>query len=127
MYVGLRADWHLDQALDSPLEEFDPFESAQSTAMFMPGGKPINLDTPEPELRSRLQSLISWEGRLDARGITCPLKDLPDASCLACPVNHADDLEHPMCPLCRCGSSQERVAATLVAKRVFANDQGDGC
>jgi len=89
-----------------------------STSEFTPGGPPISLDTPTPELRKRLESLLSFEGRLDARGITCPLKDLPDASCLACPVSKADDPNVPKCALCRVGIGQELVVNALLAKRL---------
>jgi len=122
--VGVRADWHLNTP--PPSQDFDPFEAASLSSMatseFAPGGPPISLDSPEPQLRDRLHALLDYEGRLDARGITCPLKDLPDASCLACPVSKADDLNHRKCPLCRVGITQELVANALIAKRVA--DQG---
>lgn len=124
-----QANWHLDDT-DAPSEGIDPFEaaslSAVATSEFHPGGPPISLDSPRPQLRQRLDSLVKYEGQLDARGITCPLKDLPDASCLACPVSQADNPEHSKCVLCRVGIEEELVLSALVAKRVLS-DQADGC
>lgn len=118
----IRADWHQHAVATADNAAIDPFDAASlsvvATTDFSPGGLPITIDSSTAELSDRLDALLAWEGRLDARGITCPIKDLPDVSCGACPISKADDTDDPLHPLCRVGISQESVATTLIAKRI---------
>ena len=85
--------------------------------------KPLDLTSPEPQLRSWLGELLRREGNLDACGTSCPLRGLPDSNCSACPVSLAlveeeGDLEQERLKrLCQIGAEQERVSMLLLAKR----------
>lgn len=134
----MKANWFLDQAegrsaiplpaptadtFDNAVEGVDPFDEADLPASFMPGGPAITIDTPDEDLDSRLNSLLRREARLDARGITCALKDKGEAQrgrppCLACPVSKADDESHGRFLLCRLGVQQDLVITAMDAKRL---------
>lgn len=105
--MGLRADWFTD--LTSP-EDSDPFADNH-----MSQSPVISIESTEAELRDRMQELLGREARLDEMEITCPIKDMPDVSCLACPVCKLGS-DSPLSALCRVGQEQERVLTTLAAK-----------
>lgn len=77
----------------------------------------ISVETPTEDLREYLRSLNRREARLDATGITCPIKDNPEMSCLACPVSKANDLDDPKAALCRIGKAQEKTVAVALAQK----------
>lgn len=85
--------------------------------------RPLDLSTPEPELRSWLVELVRREGNLWNCGTTCPLKDREDTTCTACPVSRARDTdegtldEERLKRLCMIGEEQERVSMVLLSKR----------
>lgn len=132
----MRANWH-QSVNNADLGGIDPFEQssfpamtdsatntvdaavpAQTTTTRSPVGmKPISLETPEPELREYLGSLIRREARLSDAGMTCALKDQDDMSCLACPLNQAENDDEPKAALCRIGMAQEVTCAHLLAQR----------
>lgn len=59
--------------------------------------------------------LLRQEGELFEQGVTCPIKDMTDATCLACPMKR--DHGTPEGKLCRVGQEQERVGTVALAKR----------
>jgi hypothetical protein len=133
----VRADWHQTVSGVADLGGIDPFDQASLAAMTDSANntvdaavpaesmttcspvhmKPISLDTPEPELRDYLGSLIRREARLSDAGMTCALKDQDDMSCLACPLNEAENDDEPKAALCRIGMAQEVTCAHLLAQR----------
>lgn len=81
---------------------------------------PVDLSTPVPVLHDRLADLLRREGNLDHCGVRCSLKDLPDCTCLACPVSLSDDESEGnahKAALCRIGKEQERTATLLMVKQ----------
>jgi hypothetical protein len=113
--VGLTADWHhsLTELPESVRETYDPLTDPSYSAPL----PPIDIKTSEATLHQHLDALLDQEGVLDERGVTCAIKDKPDATCLACPVSSARDYSTPMGQLCRVGQEQERVATVLIAQR----------
>jgi hypothetical protein len=107
--MGVKANWFADDLS----AESDPF-----SAMNMSISPVVSIESSEDELYARLQELLKREARLDAVGITCPLKDMPDASCLACPVCKLGDPNSRLSALCRVGQEQERVMTMVAAKQV---------
>lgn len=92
-----------------------------------PTPSPIDLSTPQPELRARLDDLIRKEGNLWECGTTCDLKDKAEnqSVCLSCPFSMAevevtDDMTQEDCRkrlLCRNGREQQTIALTLTIQR----------
>lgn len=113
--MAIRTDWHED-ADTSGSQGVDPFDLASSGAMAALL-KPVSLDMSLDALRERLGSLVRREARLCERGITCTLRDNPETTCLACPLNKAGDPDSPLGMLCRVGSETEQVATTMLAKQ----------
>lgn len=78
---------------------------------------PLSIETPIDELERLMGLLTRTERRLFDQGVTCPFKDRPEFSCLACPFSKAEDRENsPKRHLCRVGCDQERVATLLIAQ-----------
>lgn len=104
-----RTNWHTDRlpTLDLP----DPFEAPVEEV-----GEPIDLSQRTARLNLRLKELIYREGRLDALGITCDLKDERDILCTLCPVSMAGDEDAPLGDLCRVGREQESVCTQLAVE-----------
>jgi hypothetical protein len=74
---------------------------------------PIDLTTAEPKLERISRELLDRERILFSEGVTCSLKEMPDSTCLACPLFGRDD---DMKPLCTVGREQERISTVLAAK-----------
>lgn len=78
---------------------------------------PISVEDGVATLRDRLGQLVQREARLDSIGITCPLKDCEDMTCLACPFTEAGNDEERKAALCQIGQQQEIVLAHLLAAK----------
>jgi len=94
----VKAEWFLPELDEEPLE---PIEDI---------GTPIDLDSAEPQLFARLTELLHHEGELDAKGVTCAIKDRDDTTCSVCPLRTQ---VHRLAPLCRIGAEQEEVMTRL--------------
>lgn len=130
--MSIKADWGqstlegcADEDGSSPKSAaplFDPFDAAVSAASMlnsiensMPVAS-VSLDTPVDELQRMLSVSIKREGRFDAVGITCALKDMPGSSCVACPLNRSRNDDDPKQALCRIGMEQEILSTYLLAQ-----------
>lgn len=113
--VSIGAEWHFEEAAFETVERsgYDPLIDPAYAAP-MP---PISIRTDAAELDRQVLALLEQEAQLFDAGITCPIKDLRDTTCLACPVSAARDHSEPRGKLCRVGQEQERVATVLVAQR----------
>lgn len=107
----MRANWHVASAA-TPLDAVDPLASMGTDV----GSPVISIESTTEELQFRLRDLLEREARLDSLGITCPLKDQPEASCLACPVCKLGDPDSRMGALCRVGQEQERCLTMIHAQ-----------
>lgn len=104
-----RANWFTDTAPQDLDSEPDPFSVPIEEV-----GERIDLRDPEAALQLRVRELLTREGRLDEKGVTCPIKNRSDSTCHACPVSAAHDHEQPLGMLCRIGREQELVLTELV-------------
>lgn len=105
--MAVRANWFLDELI---VEEAPAVEEV---------GQPIDLHDGNARLNRRLVELVSLEGRLYDRGITCAIKDRPDTACSACPV-FVYEGDGPKWQLCALGIEQERLLTTLAVERTRA-------
>lgn len=105
MTGGPKARWFLD---DVDVGDADPF-----TAPVEELGTRLDLRS-EPELMVRLTELIGEEGKLDAAGVTCPIRRCRESVCSACPVSQAAT-GSALGELCKIGVEQEVVLTTMVA------------
>lgn len=121
--MGAQANWHLAELdLEDPLgDEPDPFDMPIEEV-----GDPIDLSDVRGRLELRLKELLDREGKLYNRGVTCPLRDRTDTTCLGCPVNKAADTEHRLGPLCRCGREQEQVLTGLAVEATGFDPEDHG-
>lgn len=78
--------------------------------------QPLAFDIPADELMRRLRSLLRREGRLFEMGVTCPIKDSSESSCLACPLSQVGE-DCPKAGLCETGCEQERVQTMMLAQQ----------
>jgi hypothetical protein len=110
--MAIRADWHEGVAAeDGP--QIDPFASASSLAMTH---APLSIDFTTDQLRERIVKLFKREKYLfDRMGLSCPIKDRCDTTCLACPLNEANT-ETVKGRLCRTGVEQEQAETLLAVK-----------
>lgn len=109
--MGVKADWHESATVDGP---DDPFAMASSLAM---GHSPLSLDLTADDLRGRIKRLLKRERFLfDRMGISCPIKDRCDTSCLACPLSEAGDADSSKGRLCRVGMEQEQCETLFAIK-----------
>lgn len=128
--MTVKADWGAAALADKPEAvtpaAFGPALLGDSPEVRTPvpnsARPPVDLDSPEPVLREWLDELIRREGNLFDCGTTCPLRDLPDSNCSACPVSRAHETdgtldEMRLTGLCRIGAEQERVLMLLSAQR----------
>lgn len=107
----VKAQWHeTEAACPQALSGIDPFETAS-----LPRMGPLTLDMEATDLQRRLSSLIKREGGLDHAGVTCRIKDSPETSCLACPLNQIGE-GTAKAALCSIGCEQERVITLMVAQ-----------
>lgn len=84
----------------------DPFGDVAYSA-----GVVLDLTASEAELETQLRGLIVREGRMDATGLTCDLKDRGQ-DCLRC--QHGTlDAEDPRNRLCRLGKDQQMVVRAI--------------
>ena len=115
LLVSIGAEWHFEEAAFETVQRsgYDPLIDPAYAAP-MP---PISVTTPTAELDSYVLNLLEQEAQLFDEGITCPIKDQRDTTCLACPVSASRDHSEPKGKLCRVGQEQERVATVLVAQR----------
>jgi hypothetical protein len=113
--VSARTDWHVAELdLDDPLgDEPDPFAVPVEEI-----GEPIDLRDKWQRLNIRFTELLEQERRLFDRGVTCPVRDRSDTSCLGCPLSQASNTDHRLSPLCRVGREQERVTTALAIERL---------
>ena len=113
--MSIGAEWHFEEAAFATVQRsgYDPLVDPAYAAP-MP---PISIHTSTAELDSYALGLLEQEAQLFDDGITCPIKDKRDTTCLACPVSAARDHSEPKGKLCRVGQEQERVATVLVAQR----------
>lgn len=74
------------------------------------------LETPPAELEARLAELVKREANLFDAEVVCDLKDQPEMTCSACPVNEVGR-DSRLSALCRLGREQERIIALLITKR----------
>lgn len=109
---GVRANWHVD--IDAAPGD-DPFGARPRVETV---GRVIELDD-EPRLTSRLDATLTREGQIEASGVTCPIKNDPQASCAACPLRHVDPLD-ALTPLCDVGVEQESLITRL---RILAHER----
>jgi len=78
---------------------------------------PLPLDISVEQLREHIARLTKREGKLtDGYGLRCPIKDRCDTSCIACPLNEANNPDSRKGMLCKVGVEQEQ-AETLFAVR----------
>jgi hypothetical protein len=108
--VGTKADWHVaDLDLDDPLGDVpDPFAVPIEEV-----GDPIDLRDKTTRLSIRMGELLGRERALFDKGVTCPVRDASDSSCLACPLSQAKNPHHRLSGLCRTGREMERVLTEL--------------
>lgn len=125
--MTVKADWGATAVADPPASlGFDPLALSSSSAMAATkpatADKPLDLSTPEPQLRQWMGELIRREGNLFDCGTTCPLRDLAESTCSACPVSQADREdgtreEMRLAKLCQIGQEQERVSMLLMTQQ----------
>jgi hypothetical protein len=111
--MGVRAVWHNELVLP---EEADPFGDRQPERI-EDVGTPIVLgaEGEDARLQRSLVDTLVREGKLDAQGVTCAVKDVKDASCFACSL-YADD-GSPAAQLCAIGREQERLCTEIAVRR----------
>jgi len=109
--MAVKADWHEGAA--APSGPSDPFALASSTLM---SHAPLTIDLSVDQLRERIVRLFKREKLLFDTGLTCPIKDRCDTSCLACPLNEAGDPDSDKGRLCRVGVDQEQSETLLAVK-----------
>jgi hypothetical protein len=115
--VTVKVDWHED-ATTAPGSGSGPFDLASSSLV---AAGPLTNDFTPAQLREKIVHLFKREKFLfDRMGISCPIKDRCDTSCLACPLNEAADPDSVKGSLCRVGVEQER-AETLLAVKLGAD------
>jgi hypothetical protein len=100
--VSVRADWRLADLLD----EADPFEN-----VIYSSGLQVDLDGSEEDLVAALQKALRIEGRLDAIGLSCPLKD-GGQDCLTCRQS-STDRQVPLTKLCELGKDQQTLVRRM--------------
>jgi hypothetical protein len=105
--VSVRANWFVE---DLDVDDGDPFADVEEL------GQPIDL-SGEPELNRRLIALAQRESQIFDLGVECPIKDMADTSCLACPLSCRDEAVLAS-GLCEVGREQERVATRLAALKL---------
>lgn len=76
----------------------------------------FSMETSLEDLEARLSVLFQREGNLFNCEVTCPMKDLPDMTCSACPF-HEVGRDTSKSALCRLGKEQERISALILCKR----------
>lgn len=106
--MSVRADWHLADLLD---KGEDPFG-----AVIYSSGLQVDLDGSEEDLVSALQKALAMEGRLDAIGLSCPLKDAGQ-DCLSC-REATMDTAAPLTRLCEIGKDQQTLVRRMDENRV---------
>lgn len=98
-----RPNWHTEQLT---IDESDPFANPP---------RPVErIDLTDPVmLRAKLTALLTLEGKLEDRGITCALKARPNACCSACPLRDTARVQR-IRALCRVGLEQEQTLMTML-------------
>lgn len=113
----VKADWHLEELSELPAvtqeRPYDPFMDPAYRAPL----PPIDLSTPNAQLRQAIDDLLLQEKRLFEEDIRCPIKDHGETTCLACPVSASRDTSDPRGRLCRVGQEQERVSTVWIAQQ----------
>lgn len=111
---GIKARW--SNATVEIDESIDPF--AEDAEVHVPSvGVPIKIGMEEASLDDRLRETLRVEGALDAEGVTCAIKDLPNTSCFACPLYEGGDMATKQGALCRVGREQESIVTLLAVQR----------
>lgn len=96
--MSVRADWHLAKLV----ADDDPFEAVTYST-----GMTIDLTASEEDLAEQMVKLLMREGRIDAAGISCALKD-DGQDCLTC-RSATQDPDDPLSRLCRLGKDERSV------------------
>lgn len=107
--MGVRANWFVE---DLDVDTTDPFAVDVEEV-----GQPIDL-SGEPHLNRKVLELAERERALFNLGVECPIKDMPDTSCLACPLSCRDE-QVAESGLCKIGQEQERVITRLAALKLY--------
>jgi hypothetical protein len=97
-----RTNWHLE---DVTVDQSDPFTT--------PPAQRIDLSDPTV-LRAKLTALLTLEGKLEERGITCAIRDRPNSCCSGCPLRGTSRVQH-IRSLCRVGVEQEQTLMAILA------------
>lgn len=121
--MSVRADWGTQGLVEQ--DGADPFQMTEF-AIADPDAKnwgaKVSIETPLDELRDRLLGLSKREAYFFEQGVTCPLKDNPEMSCIACPFSKAEFPEfEAKCQLCRVGVNQETIATLMIAKQAVGH------
>lgn len=104
-----RANWHLDALR---VDESDPFVAVQEV------GELVVIRDDRAELVAAIEMTLRREQRLDAAGVTCPIKGAPGVCCSACPIARTDNMD-PVTALCALGREQE----SLLTRDAVARSQ----
>lgn len=105
---GVKADWRLAELLD---DGEDPFE-----AVIYSSGLQVDVGGSDEELMQALQRALKIEGRLDAIGLTCPLKD-SGQDCLTCRQSSGDP-KVALTRLCEVGKDQRTLMQRMDERQV---------
>lgn len=112
--MAVRADWHEDAVVAVSAPGSSPFDLASSVAM---RDLPLSLDLTVEQLGDKIRALFKREKFLfDRMGLSCPVKDKCDTTCLACPLNEANDPESRKGSLCKVGMAQDQAETLLAVK-----------
>lgn len=121
--MSVRADWGLQALQRSDDGTVDPFGMASSLPFMLDGmtAPPdwmfdVSIDTEQEELLRLLGLTRRSQNRMMSQGIDCPIRWQQGSSCLACPLNAANDPDSPKSHLCRTSTQEERLETILVAQ-----------
>lgn len=112
--MAVRVNWHEDAVVESSPGS-SPFDLASSVSVS--GG--LSLDMSAEQLRETITRLVKREAKLsDSYGLSCPIKDRCDTSCIACPLNEANNPDSRKGLLCKVGVEQEQADTLFAVKTV---------
>lgn len=109
----MKAQWFVPAVEDEP--DTDPFLVEDAPTV-------IDVSTDEARIHTMLEETVRREARLDAIGVTCPIKDRAETSCFACPVYRGAS-EERIAPLCRLGREQETLLTKLAVIRYAEEEE----
>ena len=121
--MSVQADWGLQALQRSDVGTVDPFGMASSLPFMLDGmtAPPdwmfdVSMDTEQEELLRLLGLTRRSQNRMMTQGIDCPIRWKQGSSCLACPLNAANDPDSPKSHLCRTSTQEERLETVLAAQ-----------